>query len=196
MMDTKILLLTTLLLGATIFSAAETSGPPNKYESFKGEFTEYQRYVQQEVLRRHNHYRELHGVAHLTEKDELDRYAQAWAEHLAQIEDYAETGNSKYGENIYISDGNETENGSSAVDEWYSEKDQFDFDHGEFNELTSRFTQMVWKSSHDIGTGVAKAKVGTTYIVCFYDPAGNIPGTFRENVLKHAVVGCSQKISV
>ena len=50
---------------------------------------------------------------------------------------------------------------------------------------SSNFTQMMWKSSREIGVGIAKLQGQNTYIiVAQYYPAGNTnnPGDFWENV--------------
>lgn len=46
------------------------------------------------------------------------------------------------------------------------------------------FTQMVWKSSHELGVGVAKTKKGKVLVVCNYNPRGNVVGQFNSNVLR------------
>lgn len=48
------------------------------------------------------------------------------------------------------------------------------------------FTQMIWKSSNEMGIGISKVKGQNKYvIVAHYKPSGNIntPGEFRKNVL-------------
>jgi hypothetical protein len=38
------------------------------------------------------------------------------------------------------------------------------------------FTQIVWRASTTLGCGKATGKDGNDYVVCNYDPAGNIAG--------------------
>jgi hypothetical protein len=48
------------------------------------------------------------------------------------------------------------------------------------------FTQMIWKSSTEIGVGISKVRGQNKYVVvAHYKPSGNIntPGEFRKNVL-------------
>ena len=46
------------------------------------------------------------------------------------------------------------------------------------------FTQLVWKSSQQLGVGKAKTTDGRqVFVVCVYFPAGNYVGRYRENVL-------------
>lgn len=46
------------------------------------------------------------------------------------------------------------------------------------------FSQMVWKSSLDLGVGIAKTKKGKVLVVCNYNPRGNVVGQFNANVLR------------
>jgi hypothetical protein len=47
---------------------------------------------------------------------------------------------------------------------------------------TGHFTQMVWKGSKEVGVGKAKTSGGKVIVVASYRPAGNMVGSFRENV--------------
>ena len=60
-------------------------------------------------------------------------------------------------------------------------------DNGE----TGHFTQVVWKGSLKLGIGKATGKIDEqaktwqcTWVVGRYSPAGNLVGSFQENVLK------------
>ena len=45
------------------------------------------------------------------------------------------------------------------------------------------FTQVVWKSSRQLGVGKAKSSDGRqVFVVCMYHPAGNYVGRYKENV--------------
>lgn len=43
-------------------------------------------------------------------------------------------------------------------------------------------TQLLWKSSKQLGIGVAKNDNGKYVVVCNYNPQGNVYGQFRENL--------------
>lgn len=45
------------------------------------------------------------------------------------------------------------------------------------------FTQLVWKETEKVGVGMATSAKGHVYIVCNYDPPGNVIGQFAKNVL-------------
>jgi hypothetical protein len=47
---------------------------------------------------------------------------------------------------------------------------------------TGHFTQLVWKSSREIGVGVAQSRDGKWFVVANFFPAGNIVGREAENV--------------
>lgn len=48
---------------------------------------------------------------------------------------------------------------------------------------TENFTQMVWKSTRDIGVGRAQSPDGNWwYAVVVFDPPGNLPNQYAQNV--------------
>ncbi|XP_069039377.1 GLI pathogenesis-related 2 isoform X2 [Lepisosteus oculatus] len=146
----------------------------NKLSSFDKEF-----------LDTHNDYRKKHGAPPLTLSRELSKTAQAWADHLLSIKtlQHSET---KNGENVYYawSSAPKKLTGKEAVDSWYSEIKDYDFNNPGFQSNTGHFTQVVWKSSLEVGVGQA-TDGNTVFVVGQYSPAGNIsnPGYFEKNVL-------------
>ncbi|XP_077511753.1 Golgi-associated plant pathogenesis-related protein 1-like [Amblyomma americanum] len=155
-------------------------------EDFRGTFTRSMRKVQQEVLQRHNEYREAHGVPHLKEDEQMNRYAQAWAYRLAKTGQFKHRRQRKYGENIYMSYSSDPSarlagQGKKAVDSWYSEIKFYKYGNN-YNPKAGHFTQCIWRGSRVIGTGVARSGDGKVFIVSNYNPAGNMQGAFRENV--------------
>ena len=48
---------------------------------------------------------------------------------------------------------------------------------------TGHFTQLIWKDSKQLGVGVAKSRKGFTKLVAKYKPAGNVIGSYTQNVL-------------
>ncbi|MBN3323916.1 GAPR1 protein, partial [Atractosteus spatula] len=138
-----------------------------------------------EFLDTHNDYRKKHGAPPLTLSRELSKTAQAWADHLLSIKtlQHSETEN---GENVYYawSSAPKKLTGKEAVDSWYSEIKDYDFNNPGFQSNTGHFTQVVWKSSLEVGVGQA-TDGNTIFVVGQYSPAGNIsnPGYFEKNVL-------------
>lgn len=64
---------------------------------------------------------------------------------------------------------------------WYSEISNFDFVKPNWSSNSGHFSQMIWKSTKDIGIGLASSN-GRFYIVSQYSPPGNILGHFEENI--------------
>jgi hypothetical protein len=85
--------------------------------------------------------------------------------------------------------------GKKAVNVWYSEVKAYPEAYGEVEFATSNghFTQLVWKSSSEVGVGLATstaAQAGgmTSYIVVVdFSPCGNYEGEYAENVLPPSV---------
>lgn len=80
---------------------------------------------------------------------------------------------------------------NSALNSWYGEVAKYNYANPGFAASTGHFTQVVWKSSTQLGCGAAqgtKTINGTEYkafyVVCHYAPAGNVTGQFPANVLQ------------
>ena len=130
----------------------------------------------QEILERHNYYRQQVGVSPLEWSDTLAEVAQNWANKIAKRDELIHS-NYKYGENIYVMRGGYA-NASKAVNTWANEKK---FYHNEVitNEdyhLFGHYTQIIWAKTTKVGCAEAVSKRGNHYWVCEYSPAGNIVG--------------------
>lgn len=162
-------------------------GGPFEPTDFEGVFTRSMRKLQRQVLRSHNRYRRLHGVHLLKEDEELNRYAQAWALVLAQRDQMQHRTKPIHGENLFMWWSSNLEapiTGSMAVKAWYDEIKDYDYNNPTFKSGTGHFTQLVWKNCRRLGTGVARGRKGTIYIVSVYDPRGNIMGQFGSQVTR------------
>ncbi|KAF4114682.1 Golgi-associated plant pathogenesis-related protein 1-like [Onychostoma macrolepis] len=140
---------------------------------------------QQEFLEAHNQYRKQHQAPELTYSDELSSAAQKWADHLQSKKSLSHS-DTENGENVYYSFSSvkKTPKGKEAVDSWYSEIKDYDFSSPGYQPQTGHFTQVVWKSSTELGVGLA-TDGKTVFVVGQYRPAGNITsaGLFEKNVL-------------
>lgn len=68
--------------------------------------------------------------------------------------------NNSHGENIYCKwgSGNFTVTSSEAVTSWYDEIKQHNYNNNNFNYSTGHFTQVVWKSTRELGIAQAKSR--------------------------------------
>lgn len=133
---------------------------------------------QSEVLSEHNIKRALHeDTPSLTWSDELASYAQAYADEYDCSGTLTHSGGA-YGENLALG-----YSPAKAVDAWYNEIDSYDFSSPGYSSSTGHFTQLVWKSSTELGCGFKTCgNEWGTYVICSYNPAGNVLGEFSENV--------------
>lgn len=130
------------------------------------------------MLDEHNAKRALHkDTPTLSWSDELASYAQNYADDYDCSGSLTHSGG-PYGENLAIGYGT-----TGAVDAWYSEIKDYSFSNPDYSSSTGHFTQVVWKSTTKVGCGIKQCGgVWGDYIICSYDPAGNMLGTFASNV--------------
>lgn len=120
-------------------------------------------------------------------KDRAEHSADplSWNQTLADFaQSYLESSNCKfahsggpYGENIAMGYASTTD----AIQDWYNEYKNYDFNNGGFSEGTGHFTQMVWKGTTQLGCAQKKCDQGD-YLVCEYYPWGNVQGSYQMNV--------------
>lgn len=141
------------------------------------------------VLAKHNEYRARHQAPDLQYSSRLESGALSWAKRLAATGKFEHSGGSE-GENLHFFFSSEAvsadELAEQAVSHWYNELKKYNYKRPGFSGTTGHFTQVVWKSSTSLGCGAAKSKDQSYFIVCRYDPAGNVLGNFPENVARPA----------
>ena len=129
-----------------------------------------------------NMYRAKHGAVPVTQTAAITESAQAFAETLANAGTLYHSGP---GENLAMFMGGHTVSDEEyikrAIGLWYDEIQHYDFDAPGFSPSTGHFTQLVWNSTTQIGTGIA-SKNDKTVVVMHYKPPGNMLGKFAENV--------------
>ena len=135
------------------------------------------------ALQQHNRYRAKHGAPPLVLSMQLNEVAQQHAEQLARTNQFLHSGQEDYGENLYASSDSTPPRPEAVVDSWYNEIHRYDFNQPGFRPGTGHFTQVVWKSSQELGIGIAQGANGTWYVVGNYRPPGNIVNQFAPNVL-------------
>ena len=138
-----------------------------------------------QMLTRHNHYRSQHQVGNLARLSAIETIAQTYSEYLASINSMMHSSNTyndePLGENLYW--GPLSSNiGTSAVDLWYEEIADYDFNNPGWKSGIGHFTQVVWKGSEKLGCGVGCGSNNYCYVTCNYYPAGNYLNSFASNV--------------
>lgn len=147
-----------------------------------------------DILSAHNEKRAIHGVQPLKWNETLVEYAADYADSSFSCANVTLVhSNGPYGENLAAG----YSGGYDPVDAWYDEIELYDFNNPSFNESTGHFTQLIWKSTSQLGCArVICDNAWGQYTICEYSKTrGNILGTnsetglsyFAENVLKPLV---------
>lgn len=129
------------------------------------------------ILDSHNKYRALHGVGDLSWEQGPYDYAKSNADSYDCSGVLTHT-HGQYGENLAAGFAS----GPSAVAAWYVEGETFSYTtYNEYN----HFTQVIWKASTKVGCAYKDclAEGWGLYVVCEYDPVGNVIGEEEANVL-------------
>ncbi|EMG45509.1 hypothetical protein G210_4295 [Candida maltosa Xu316] len=166
-------------VAATTPSASATSGSSG---SGSGDFSGVQdEDFAKAILDAHNVKRAIHSAPPLSWDPTVYQYAQAYADQYDCSGNLKHSGG-KYGENLGVG----FPDGPSVVTAWYNEAgtDGKDYDYGSATDY-NHFTQLVWKSTTKLGCayktcGVVNGVQLQKYIVCSYDPAGNVIGTDQK----------------
>ena len=141
----------------------------------------------EEALCAHNELRAKHNSPPLILNPNLTTLAQNHSELLAKegILNYSNNKleNKKIGENLFMSKMKCT--GEEVSLYWYKGIKYYDFQNlnNIEKEETKNFTQLIWKSTKEVGFGVSTDKKGNFYVVANYFPCGNIKGQYKDNVL-------------
>lgn len=129
-----------------------------------------------DYLDAHNAAREQVRVDPLRWDCRLARYAQSYAEKRAGDCRLVHSGG-PYGENIFWGYGR-AYTASDAVESWVSEKRYYDYDSNSCvrGRVCGHYTQVVWAGTKRVGCVRVRCRNGADYIVCSYDPPGNMAG--------------------
>lgn len=95
------------------------------------------------------------------------------------------------GENIWINlvpkDQEWNVMASSAIDTWYNENKNYDYNYPGWRDSSTHFTMLVWRNTRQIGCARCATEQSDqrnkNVIVCHYSPAGNQIGQFVANVM-------------
>ncbi|XP_077975959.1 uncharacterized protein LOC120341288 [Styela clava] len=128
-----------------------------------------------------NKRRENHGAGSLQMKRSMQDAAQKHAEEMLKSGDLFGYTDRSYGQTITMKMPRPS--GEEIADMWYEGGKDYDSDNPDKNTTAaSYFTQMVWRSTKEIGVGIASNEDGESYIVALYNPGGNTRGQYKENV--------------
>jgi len=138
--------------------------------------------VAQRFVDAHNGYRAKHCAPPLTWSKQLADVAQKWANTLRDKGCvFGHSPGAKYGENLAAGTVGALDP-ESTVAMWYDEIKLYKFPNGGFSMQTGHFTQVVWRSTKQVGCGHVTCNNNDIY-VCNYDPPGNWEGKYRQEVL-------------
>jgi pathogenesis-related protein 1 len=130
----------------------------------------------------HNRYRAKHCAPPLAWSKKLADVAQKWANTLRDKGCiFGHSPGAKYGENLAAGTQGALDP-ESTVGMWYDEIRLYKFPGGGFSMETGHFTQIVWRSTREVGCGHVTCK-GNDIYVCNYDPPGNWEGRYKQEVL-------------
>ncbi|KAL9636497.1 MAG: hypothetical protein Q9204_002240 [Flavoplaca sp. TL-2023a] len=165
-MHVFVLLLLYLLFLAT--GASNTKVPVTPATSSTASYTNIDIF-KSTLLETHNTYRTAQNASSLSWNSTLATSTR----RRAQPYDFKHSKDIPFGENLAAGYPNTT----AAVEFWGNEREDYDFSNAEFDDETGQFTQMVWKTTTDVGCGATSCdgENGTPgwYLVCHYFPAGN-----------------------
>ncbi|KAF9534681.1 CAP domain-containing protein [Crepidotus variabilis] len=130
-------------------------------------------------LNAHNSIRSAHFAAPLRWSNDLAAKAESYGDRCPKQHSGGSLDSRSYGENIAAGTGNFTIDG--ALQSFISDQNLYDPVHPTYR----RFTQVVWKSTQEIGCASSECKDyfpghgKTTVYTCLYFPAGNVIGQLR-----------------
>jgi uncharacterized protein YkwD len=135
------------------------------------------------IVAAHNTVRQRHCAPPLAWSAELAAFAQDWANQLRDRScAFEHRAGNRYGENLSFLSPVGLGNPESIVGSWYGEVEKYDFGKPGFSFEAGHFTQVVWKSTTQLGCGIAECDNAELW-VCNYAPAGNVEGSFDSQVL-------------
>ena len=134
-----------------------------------------------DFLSEHNRIRGELGLDPLAWSEEIAQYSLEWADELARrgcpLEHRPDSGafQQKYGENLAWNKGYQS-SGDVVTRLWESEKADYDYATGVCTAVCGHYTQVVWRTSQELGCARSTCGTDEEVWVCNYNPPGNYVG--------------------
>eukprot|EP00971_Amphidinium_carterae_P124568 2467724-Amphidinium_carterae.1 len=120
---------------------------------------------QEAAVEAHNRKRAMHSAPDLVWSDACAQHALLAAQQCASQNCLSHNNHSEYneGQNLYMawSSGDDTYGAKDAVQSWYDEVADYDFNNQGFGGGTGHFTQVVWAGTTQVGMAKAIAADGS-----------------------------------
>lgn len=142
-----------------------------------------------EMVETHNQYRTEVNVPAVTWSAKLANIAQAYADNLRDTRacNLVHSNTQGLGENLFwasakiYSSGKripQTISAQDVVESWGSEKHDYNYTNNSCasGKVCGHYTQIIWKTTKEIGCANAMCGDGSQVWVCHYSPAGNYIG--------------------
>jgi len=139
------------------------------------------------ALKLHNEHRSVHSVDPLKMNADLNDRAIQCAKYYIELgkNDHSCPHKNGAGENLYNRWGDPKPTNNEVVERsifgWYKEEALHNYDMDVQRE-SGHFSQLVWKSSKELGFGVAFGEDNKAVGCALYSPPGNVVGRAAENV--------------
>lgn len=144
---------------------------------------------QKEMVKAHNRWRQKVGVPPMRWAADLGGIAQQWAEHLRDANgcNMVHSNTRQLGENLHWASAVQWSDGriqrqrvtpTQVTDSWGAEKANYNYATNRCakGKMCGHYTQMVWKSTTELGCGMAFCSDDSQVWACNYRPAGNYVG--------------------
>jgi pathogenesis-related protein 1 len=127
-----------------------------------------------EMVASHNSVRAPLHLPPLRWSPKLAKLAQEWADTLLANGRFEHRPKTLLGENIFAIEGARAL-AARVVGDWASEVRDYDYSSNKCRGVCGHYTQIVWKSTRQVGCGMARNDSREVW-VCNYDPPGNWVG--------------------
>ncbi|XP_057845629.2 pathogenesis-related protein 1B [Cryptomeria japonica] len=132
--------------------------------------------VRRQYLDPHNRARSQVGVGPLVWDNTLAAYAQNYA-NKRKADCALRHSGGPYGENLFWGSGREY-TPADAVRSWVDEKKYYNYNSNSCapGQQCGHYTQVVWRNTKKVGCARVKCNNGAIFIICNYNPPGNVNG--------------------